>query len=115
MSSMTKSVRRWTLRCALVAGVGALVATDVHRSWAQQIPPQQAPQQLASVDQLKTDAFAALKNGQFEQSNQLLARAASMSQDPQVQQMATWMKQFESQRQVFTTERHKQFEKAVAD
>src|SRR5204863_501871 len=50
-----------------------------------------------------------------EQSNELLAKAASISQDPTVHQMSGWMKQFESQRQEFASERHKQYEKAVGD
>jgi len=67
--------------------------------------------ELADADdvQLKLDAFHALKYGKFEQSNDLLAKAAEISKDPQVQQMSTWVKQFESQRQEFATERHKQF------
>jgi len=56
-----------------------------------------------------------LKSGNFEQTNQLLGRAATMSKDPAVQQMASWINQFESQRQVFAAERHKQYEKSVAD
>ncbi|HYO11302.1 MAG TPA: S41 family peptidase [Tepidisphaeraceae bacterium] len=119
---MTKSLCRWTMVVALGATAG-LISGRPHLVSAQEPPQQQVrvqqqqavPQQVASVDQLKIDAFAALKSGRFEQSNALLARAASMSQDPQVQQMATWMKQFESQRQEFTAERRKQYEKAVAD
>ena len=74
-----------------------------------------AGQELAAVEQLKADAFSALKAGKFEQSNQLLERAATISKDPTVQQMAAWISQFENQRQEFTAERHKQYEKAVAD
>ena len=83
---------------------------------AQEAPAAaQAPQQVATVEQLKTEAFAALKSGQFAQSSELIDRAASMSHDPITSQMSAWVKQFESQRQQFATERHKQYDKSVAD
>jgi carboxyl-terminal processing protease len=137
---MTKSLCRWTLVVALGVAAGYLtvrphgVSAQQQQAQPEQSKPAAKPQeeqvaqaqvaaplagtpneQLASVDQLKNDAIAALSKGQFEQSNQLLARAASISHDPQVQQMSTWMQQFESQRQEFTAERRKQYEKAVAD
>src|SRR5687767_13577938 len=114
---MTKVVWRWLLGIALLAS--AAVATRPHRASAQDQQPQAQPadakQQLASVQQLKTDAIAALRSGRFEQSNELLAKAASISQDPTVVRMAGWVNQFETQRQQFTAERHKQYDKAVAD
>src|SRR3954469_21080207 len=115
---MTKSLCRWTRRAVLSLAVAALVASPMSRTWAADpvaVPANTGNTQVATVDQLKTEAFSALKSGKFEQSNELLAKAASISQDPAVRQMSGWMKQFESQRQEFATERHKQFEKAVAD
>ncbi|MEA2708971.1 MAG: carboxyl-terminal processing protease [Phycisphaerales bacterium] len=108
---MTKSVRRWALVVALSAAAVGVVPSS-RTATAQDAP---VPQQVATVEQLKHDAFAALKSGKFQQSNELLARAASLSEDPSLQQMASWVKQFESQRQEFAAERHKQFDKAVGD
>jgi carboxyl-terminal processing protease len=96
------------LALALAGGV----LTPMPRASAEDTP---AGAQIASIEQLKLDAFNALKSGKFEQSNELLARAASMSQDPAVQQMAGWVKQFETQRQGFAAERHKQYEKTIGD
>jgi carboxyl-terminal processing protease len=103
---------RFILAAALA--MGGLIAAP--RGIARAAEPAPAPkQEVASVEQLTTDAFTALKSGKFEQSNQLLARAASISQDPKLHQMSSWVEQFESQRQTFATERHKQYDKAVAD
>src|SRR5438874_10935642 len=102
---MTRMMCRLSLLVALASGLillphGSATAAD----------PQPQPTQMASVEQLKLDAFNALKTGHFDQSNELLAKAASISQDPTVQQMAGWIKQFETQRQEFAAERHKQYE-----
>ena len=100
---MSKLVLRWVCVLALVLG-STLVAP--RSLWA-------APDEVAAVEQLKSDAITALKEGKFDQSNQLLGRAASLSTDPTVQQMASWISQFEVQRQEFAAERHKQYEKSV--
>ena len=120
---MTKVVWRWAMVVAVVLGVAIAIAPHGVKAQAQaeaqpapsQLAPAQQPQQVASVEQLKSQAFDALKSGRFEQTNTLLAKAASISPDPNLHQMADWVSQFESQRQQFTAERHKQYEKAVAD
>jgi carboxyl-terminal processing protease len=76
---------------------------------------QVSTEQVAAVEQLKHEAFSALKSGKFEQSNELLGKAAALTQDKTVQRMAEWVKQFETQRQEFASERRKQYDKAVAD
>jgi carboxyl-terminal processing protease len=74
---------------------------------------QAEPQELATVEQLKTEAYKALRSGQFDRGNELIGRAAEMSTDPQLARMAGWTKSFESQRQEFAAERQKQYEKSV--
>jgi carboxyl-terminal processing protease len=69
--------------------------------------------QVASVDQLKSEAFKDLRDGKFDQSNALLAQAAAISKDPLVKQMADWTNGFQTQELAFTSERHQQFEKRV--
>src|SRR5688500_9880232 len=64
--------------------------------------------QLATVEELKSQAFKALRSGHFDKTNELLAQAAEMSKDPQLERMAGWTKNFETQRQEFAAERHKQ-------
>jgi carboxyl-terminal processing protease len=115
---MTKSLCRWWTIGVISLSALAVVAPPMPRGARAADPtaPANPPnEQVATVDQLKNEAFSALKSGKFEQSNELLAKAASLSQDPAVQQMSGWMKQFETQRQEFATERHKQFDKAVGD
>src|SRR6476646_7594633 len=56
-----------------------------------------------------------LRGGDFDRTNELIAKAASMSSDPGLVQMSTWVKEFETQRQTFVGERHKSYEKAVGD
>jgi carboxyl-terminal processing protease len=112
---MRKMAWRWTAGLILS---GAMLAAAPPAPQPAAAPAAAAPvenTQVATVEQLKLDAFHALKYGKFEQSNDLLAKAAAISQDPQVQQMSTWVKQFETQRQEFAAERHKQFDKAVGD
>ena len=72
-------------------------------------------EQVASVEQLKSEAFKQIRDGHFDRSNELLAQAAALSHDPVVAQMAAWTSGFETQRQEFATERHDQFEKRAGE
>jgi carboxyl-terminal processing protease len=74
---------------------------------------QPSNQQVATIEQLKNEAWKAARVGQFARTNELLSEVAKISPDPKVDRMVGWTKSFESQRQQFTTERHKQYEKAV--
>jgi carboxyl-terminal processing protease len=107
---MTSSrlLRRWALAGALTLAGGTLAWLPVRSNAA-------APEQVATVQQLKSEAFKALRNGKFDQTSELLSRAASLSKDPADEQMATWTGSFETQRKEFAAERRKQYDKAVAD
>src|SRR5579864_2493244 len=70
--------------------------------------------QVASVQQLKSDAWKEARAGHFEQSDKLLGQAANLSHDPSVEQMAGWTSAFQSQLQRFAAERHKQYEEMAA-
>src|SRR5436190_9461440 len=104
---MNKMTRKFSLIIAL-----ALVFAVATRLYAENPP---AGQQVASVEQLKSEAVAALKTGQFEQTSQLINKAAAIAHDPVTSQMSAWVQHFEQQRQQFSAERHKQYEKSVAD
>jgi len=69
----------------------------------------------ASADQLKKIAFADIRLGKFAQTSDLLSRAAGITHDATDASEAKWAAQFETLCQQFTTERHTQFEKAVAN
>jgi carboxyl-terminal processing protease len=58
-------------------------------------------------------AVAAARIGDFDQSDQLLARAEKLTATPEVRQMESWVSSYETQRQGFDQARHKQFLTAV--
>jgi carboxyl-terminal processing protease len=92
-----------------------IVRGDSPPEAAQSPQPQTPqPQTIAAVEELKTEAFKAIRTGDFDRSSSLLAQAAAMTQDPQVQLMADWAAKYDGQCKTFATERHQEFEKAVA-
>ena len=72
-----------------------------------------ARDQVATVEQLKAAAFTALRAGQFDKVNELIARAASMSDDPSLTRMADWLAAFEQQRQQFRADRLRSYNDEV--
>ena len=72
-------------------------------------------QQVAAVEKLKGQAFDAARAGRFDRTSQLLDEAAAQSNDPTVARMREWTSQFEKQRHEFAAQRHKQYEKEVAN
>src|SRR4051812_33944043 len=116
--SITQKDRRMTHRFARWALGLALAGTGVGFVTPRFVLAQDGAatgQQLATVDQLKAEAFKALKAGQFDRTSELLTKASASANDPKLTQMAAWTKAFEDQRQTFVVERHKQFDKAVGD
>jgi len=113
--------RVWVTVCASAAiAVGGLLVRPLHAQTEPQqnataAPAPKTDEQLATVEQLKTEAFKALKGGNFARSDELLRAAASMSGDRSLAQMSQWLASYETQRSEFTAERHKQYDKAVAD
>src|SRR5690349_13846866 len=99
---------RWLLAAALAIG-----GTGVAAGWMRAQEAQ--PQQVATVDSLKSKALEALRAGKFELTNDYLTQAAAVSNDPSVKRMAEWSKQFETQRLKFVSERLKEYEKAVKE
>ncbi len=77
--------------------------------------PPDANAQVASVQELKSQAFAALRLGKFDLGNELLSRAASASNDPNLARMHDWTNQFDTQLKTFSDQRHQAYDKAVAD
>jgi carboxyl-terminal processing protease len=110
MSNMLSRIPRWMALNVVSCVLAAAMLLVPNRSAAQ------APEtELAAIEQLKTEAFTALRDGQFDRTHELLNRAAAISDDPGVTQMVLWIQQFEDQRQQFLSERRKQHEKALAD
>jgi carboxyl-terminal processing protease len=79
-----------------------------------QNPPSTMPAYAASFG-LETAAVQAASTGDFDRSDQLLNQAAKLSHDAQIEQMASWVNDFEAQRKTFNDQRHDQFEKALGD
>jgi carboxyl-terminal processing protease len=107
--SMVKhnSLWRW------IVIVGLLVAPWTAPA-QQQVAAPTNDQGLATVDQLKTEAFRALRGGQFDRTSELISKAASLSNDPALTQMSAWLTQFQSQRQEYVAERTKAYDKSVS-
>jgi carboxyl-terminal processing protease len=99
---MRQPLLKWMLTCAVVLLVGALVQAD-------------PAQELATVEQLKSEAFKALRSGEFGRTNELLNRAAELSGDTVLAKMSQWLGSFEQQRQTFAQERRAEYEKAVKE
>ena len=112
---MRKYVRRWMLAAALAAGGASALVSVGLRSHALAHAADSQPQQVATVEQLKAEAFRALRGGQFAKVNDLLGQAATKSNDPTLEKMVGWSKQFEDQRKEFADERNTQYLKAVED
>jgi carboxyl-terminal processing protease len=68
---------------------------------------------LAQVNQLKAEAAAAAKAGQFEKVQQLIDQAASLSQDPQLTNLKGYLSSFADQRREFMAARKKSYDQAV--
>jgi carboxyl-terminal processing protease len=107
---------------AALAAVGTTAALTVgyHPASIARAADQSAAaepgQQVATVEQLKAEAFRALRGGEFAQVEKLLGQAATQApSDPTLGKMVGWAKQFEAQRQEFAGERNTQYEKAVED
>jgi len=104
---MTHPLLKWWLALALVMVAGPKARAE---------SPAESPlsTQLAAVEELKLEAFKALKSGEFGRTNALLSKAAELSGDTVLAKMAGWLGSFEQQRLNFASERRKEYDKAVA-
>jgi carboxyl-terminal processing protease len=109
---MNHKLTRWmTVAAFAIAGATPLVTL---RAWADDAAPKTEPKtEVAEVDQLKTEAFAALRVGNFDAGNNLLGQAAKLSPDPTLVKMHNWTNQFEDQLRESADERHKAYDKAI--
>ena len=71
------------------------------------------PVQVASIQQLESQALAEAKTGHFDRTHEILGKAVDVSHDPTVVQLATWTDTFKSQLESFAAERHKQYDELV--
>jgi len=95
---MKKPLRRWvvTLGLAAAGALSGLTMPSAARAQQGTQTAAAAPQEVASVEQLKGEAFKALKSGQFDRTSELLTKAATISKDPSLSQMSDWIHQFHS-------------------
>lgn len=121
MTPTRKNVRGWMLTVAVAAAgaTAALAAGHLLPGTAARAADQSAAEpraQVATVEQLKAEAFRALRGGEFAQVEKLLGQAATQEpKDATLGKMLGWAKQFEVQRQEFAGERNTQYGKAVED
>jgi carboxyl-terminal processing protease len=93
-------------RAAVTTVLGGLIA------WLPQ-NVSAAPQEIASIQQLESQAYAEARIGHFEHSDQLLGQAATLSHDPGVEALARQSNSFKAQLAAFDTERLKQYDELV--
>jgi carboxyl-terminal processing protease len=93
-----------------IVGFGAVVSTRTVHAAAPV-----AQSQVASVDDLTSEAFKALRQSQFDRVNELLSKAATLANNGVVSRWADWTNQFDTQWQGTQSERRQQYEKFVGD
>ncbi len=96
----------WVAAGLVIAGMGAT------GTYAQQENP---AAQLARVEDLKFAAFQALKVGQFDRTSELLAQAETMSRDPALATMKTWLADYQTRLKAGQAERKKEYDEAVSN
>ena len=109
---MNPKLTRWSAVAALA--IAAALPVVSRPALGQDAAPA-GRESVASVDQLKTEAFRALRVGNFDAGNTLLARAADQSHDPELGRMHQWTSTFEAQLKRFADERHTAYDKTFAD
>ena len=105
-------MKRHSRARSLLLGLSVLGIASVARP---SVSAAASAQEVATASQLKTEAYQALRIGQFDRTNELLERAASLSHDPIDERIAQWTHHFDANQREFDSERQKQYEKAVGD
>lgn len=95
----------WLASGLVIAGLG--VTTP---SFGQQ---ENRAAEMARVEDLKFAAFQALRVGQFDRTSELLEQAQSMSRDPALATMKTWLEDYQGRLSVNLQERKKHYDEAV--
>ena len=96
-------MRRALRRAALVVVVGILGSAGLAPTVSWAADP--APQQLATVQQVQSQARAEAMVGHFDQTDQILAKAATLSHDPNIARLAGYSSTFKAQLVSFAAER----------
>jgi carboxyl-terminal processing protease len=103
---MRRSLRHAALTMVIGGlGLGAFLRPSVYAA---------SQDQIASVQQLESQAYSEARIGHFEQSDQILVRAATLSHDPMLEQLARTSGTFKAQLDSFDAARHKQYDELVA-
>jgi len=110
---MTRALRHAAL-IAAISGLGLSAWMLPGRARADQKGIAAPNQQVAELQELESQAVREAQVGHFDLTEQILGKAASLSHDPAVEQMANWSSTFKSQLQTFAAERHKQYDELVS-
>jgi carboxyl-terminal processing protease len=95
----------------VVGGLGSWVLVPAPAAQGLEPLPQQ---QIATVQQLQSQARAEALAGHFDQTDQILGKAASLSHDPNVVRLASYSSTFKAQLEAFAAARYKQYDDLVA-
>ncbi len=77
--------------------------------------PQNPASEIATVEELKSQAFAALKLGHFDQTGTLLRQASEINKDPTLEKMTSWLSEFQVKQAHVTEQRRKEYQKLFDD
>ena len=113
---MTRSKRSraaWQPRLWLAAGLVAIAgcAMSSTPSSAQQ---QNAAVPLAKAQDLKTEAFRALRAGEFDKTSDLISQAEAIAGDPTLEKIRAWLGDYQTRLTANLADRQKQYDAAVA-
>jgi carboxyl-terminal processing protease len=102
----------WVRAADAPTGAAANMPTGPQSSMASAVAPAAS---VADVAELKAQAFHAVRDGNFEQADDLFARAARATNDPVLMHMHDWTDSLQTQLHNFKEQRRKAYEKAIAD
>jgi carboxyl-terminal processing protease len=103
---MKDSTRRLTIALAMFL---ATAATPV---LAQ---PQNPASELATVEDLKTQAFAALREGRFDESSRFIDQAREINNDPTLKKMSGWLGEFQTKQARYDDKRRTEYDKLIGE
>ena len=113
MNRPQRARSEWRPRVWLAAGLVAIAGLSMPAAPA--LAQQQNPAaELARVADLKGEAFAALRAGEFDRTSDLIAQAAKLAaNDGSLSQMRAWLASYQQRASANQADRQKQYDEAV--
>lgn len=107
--AMSKRLHVWVATGLVSMGI----ATTLPSAFGQQSA--NPASEMARVEDLKNEAFRALRAGEFDRTTELLGQAEAMSKDPALSQMRGWLADYKSRIAVNNEARQKEYDEALVN